>query len=165
MGDNIGQELTNLSESEQPSMSVVGAIEDILQGLYHEVGKDMAMKGNVVDVEDFVTLFKTQISDLKANSVIAKLGFEYSFRFEASGFARGIWLLWNKGSVVDKLDQVASEVKEPWMIAGDFNVIMCGEEIQGDFEPSLVGCNRFRSFVSQTQTSRFMISRTNVHAE
>ncbi|TYG73434.1 hypothetical protein ES288_D04G100400v1 [Gossypium darwinii] len=30
------------------------------------------------------------------------------------------------------------------MIAGDFNVIMCGEEIQGDSEPSLVGCNRFR---------------------
>ncbi|KAH1108521.1 hypothetical protein J1N35_012289, partial [Gossypium stocksii] len=31
MGDNMGQELTNLSESGQPSMSVVGAIEDIIQ--------------------------------------------------------------------------------------------------------------------------------------
>lgn len=32
-------------------MSVVGAIEDIIQGLNREVGEDMAMTGNVVDVE------------------------------------------------------------------------------------------------------------------
>ncbi|PPR81890.1 hypothetical protein GOBAR_AA38825 [Gossypium barbadense] len=51
MGDNTDQELTNLLESEQPSMSVVGVIKNILQWLNHKVGEDMVMTGNVIDVE------------------------------------------------------------------------------------------------------------------
>ncbi|KAH1064674.1 hypothetical protein J1N35_029661 [Gossypium stocksii] len=39
------------------------------------------------------------ISGVRAEAVIAKLGFDYSFRVEAVGFAGGIWLLW-KGVLV-----------------------------------------------------------------
>lgn len=46
MGNNIGQGLKNLSESEQSLMLVVGEIEYILHKLNREVGEDMAMKGN-----------------------------------------------------------------------------------------------------------------------
>ncbi|MBA0770170.1 hypothetical protein Gotri_018838 [Gossypium trilobum] len=39
----------------------------------------------------------------KADSVIAKVGFENSFRVEAMVFAEGIWLLWNDDIIVDIL--------------------------------------------------------------
>ncbi|KAK5840874.1 hypothetical protein PVK06_009779 [Gossypium arboreum] len=46
-------------------------------------------------------MFEVRISGARAEVVIAKLGFDYSFRVEATGFAGGIWLLWNEGSSVE----------------------------------------------------------------
>ncbi|MBA0637699.1 hypothetical protein Godav_025648 [Gossypium davidsonii] len=54
---------------------------------------------------DFVVLFEIRINGCKADSVIAKLRFENSFRVEAMGFAEGIWLLWNDDIIVDILKE------------------------------------------------------------
>ena len=40
-------------------------------------------------------LFEPWINGTKATRTIDKLGFTNSFRVECSGFAGGIWLLWN----------------------------------------------------------------------
>lgn len=44
---------------------------------------------------DLVALYETRISGARANSVVSKIGFEYSFRVEATGFASCIWIFWN----------------------------------------------------------------------
>ncbi|MBA0803124.1 hypothetical protein Gohar_013372 [Gossypium harknessii] len=56
-----------------------------------------------VEYKDFVILFEIRINGCKADSIIAKLGFENSFRAEAIGFAEDIWLLWNDDIIVDIL--------------------------------------------------------------
>ncbi|MBA0560840.1 hypothetical protein Golob_017716 [Gossypium lobatum] len=48
-------------------------------------------------------LSEIRINGCKVDSVIAKLGFENSFRVEAMRFAKGIWLLWNDDIIVDIL--------------------------------------------------------------
>ncbi|TYG61962.1 hypothetical protein ES288_D07G190900v1, partial [Gossypium darwinii] len=50
-----------------------------------------------------VALFKTRISGSKVDSTITKLRFNNSFRVEATGFARGIWVLWDDKTEVDVL--------------------------------------------------------------
>lgn len=52
---------------------------------------------------DFVALLETQLSGHRAETVIAKLGFDYSFRVEAKGFAGGIWLLWKGETSIEIL--------------------------------------------------------------
>ncbi|KAG8474224.1 hypothetical protein CXB51_033548 [Gossypium anomalum] len=47
---------------------------------------------------DLIGLLETRVSGVKANSIIAKLGFEYSHRVEAVGFSGGIWIGW-KGTI------------------------------------------------------------------
>ncbi|KAL4379850.1 hypothetical protein GQ457_02G019350 [Hibiscus cannabinus] len=42
-----------------------------------------------------VALFEPRISGRRADIIIAKLGFQNSFRVEAHGFSGGIWLIWD----------------------------------------------------------------------
>lgn len=44
-----------------------------------------------------MAFFETRISGSRAEIVITKLGFDYSFRVEAVGFVGDIWLLWREG--------------------------------------------------------------------
>ncbi|KAL1164344.1 hypothetical protein V6Z11_A06G063000 [Gossypium hirsutum] len=43
---------------------------------------------------DLVGLLKTRVSGVKADSIIAKLDFDFSHRVEAVGFSGGIWIGW-----------------------------------------------------------------------
>lgn len=43
---------------------------------------------------EIVSLLETRISGKRADETIASLGFNYSYRIEASGFSGGIWLGW-----------------------------------------------------------------------
>ncbi|MBA0729079.1 hypothetical protein Golax_020334, partial [Gossypium laxum] len=45
---------------------------------------------------DIVGLLKTRVSGDKNDLIIAKLGFEFSYRLEAVGFSGGIWIGWNE---------------------------------------------------------------------
>lgn len=117
-------------------------------------------------------------------------GLNTKFRVEATGFAGGIWLLWNESSSVElpkvhpqfiharihnwkcrrpflctvvyaspqpglrsqlwsQLDLIASKVNEPWLLSGDFNVIMCADERQGGVVTSKIGCSLFKNFFFQ----------------
>ncbi|KAK8664378.1 hypothetical protein V6N13_084171 [Hibiscus sabdariffa] len=53
-----------------------------------------------------------RVSGRKANAIIAHHGFTSSFRIEASGFAGGIWLMWND---IIELEVIA--VKEASMVS------------------------------------------------
>ncbi|XP_028783726.1 uncharacterized protein LOC114739817 [Neltuma alba] len=48
---------------------------------------------------DVLCLMETRISGTRAEGVIRKLGFSNWIRLEASGFAGGIWVLWNEDSM------------------------------------------------------------------
>ncbi|KAG8475227.1 hypothetical protein CXB51_032054 [Gossypium anomalum] len=52
---------------------------------------------------DLVGLLETTVSGSKADSVIAKLGFDFSHRVEAVGFSGGIWIRWKDTISVDIL--------------------------------------------------------------
>ncbi|MFQ6636848.1 hypothetical protein Gotur_013026 [Gossypium turneri] len=43
---------------------------------------------------DIVSLLEPRISRAKADTIIAKLGWDKSHRMEAVGFSRGIWIGW-----------------------------------------------------------------------
>lgn len=51
----------------------------------------------------FFCLFEPRVSGSKTDAIVAKLGFSKSFRVEANGFVRGIWLFWDDEVVVDIL--------------------------------------------------------------
>ncbi|KAK5832945.1 hypothetical protein PVK06_016753 [Gossypium arboreum] len=132
---------------------------------------------------DLLALFETRISGSKADSVVATMRFDNSFKVEATGFSGGIWLFWNDnlgGDILkfnsqfvhmriqirqnhssflcttvyaspqwdlrevlwDKLEAITVDVEEPWIMAGDFNVILSCEEMRGfyvhlEYEESL----------------------------
>ncbi|MBA0683687.1 hypothetical protein Goari_025324, partial [Gossypium aridum] len=85
------------------------------------------------------------ISGCKADTVIAKLGFDNSFRVEAFGFTGGFWILWNddigveilnvhshsRAQLWDKLSEISTVAQEPWLIVGDFIAILSGDEQKG----------------------------------
>ncbi|KAI9119114.1 hypothetical protein K1719_009789 [Acacia pycnantha] len=52
---------------------------------------------------DILLLLEPRISDAKADSVIKKLGFHNSHKVEASGFSRGIWILWSSNVTINIL--------------------------------------------------------------
>ncbi|KAK5812655.1 hypothetical protein PVK06_028092 [Gossypium arboreum] len=53
---------------------------------------------------DAMYFFKTQVSGIRADGIIVKLGFFNSFRIETKGFSRGIWILCSDNVFVDILD-------------------------------------------------------------
>ncbi|KAK8612913.1 hypothetical protein V6N13_104238 [Hibiscus sabdariffa] len=52
---------------------------------------------------DVFGLVEPCISGTKANSVIASIGFPYSYRIEATGYSRGLWLYWYNSVTIDVL--------------------------------------------------------------
>ncbi|KAL4302835.1 hypothetical protein GQ457_10G004410 [Hibiscus cannabinus] len=50
-----------------------------------------------------VALFEPRVSGQKANNIVSRLGSPHSFRIEAHGFARGIWLFWEESIMVELL--------------------------------------------------------------
>lgn len=48
-----------------------------------------------------VVILESQISGIKTDDFIKKSGFDKSYRVEANGFSRGIWLLWKDFFEVD----------------------------------------------------------------
>lgn len=60
--------------------SFIGRVKDVLAGK---------------NVSIFV-LLETRVSGVKADRIIRKLGFNTWIRLEATGYAGGIWILWNK---------------------------------------------------------------------
>ncbi|KAK5792754.1 hypothetical protein PVK06_033873 [Gossypium arboreum] len=52
---------------------------------------------------DLIGLLEIRVSGTKADSVIAKLGFEFSHRVEAMSFSGGIWIGWKNTIFVDIL--------------------------------------------------------------
>ncbi|MBA0608818.1 hypothetical protein Godav_020999 [Gossypium davidsonii] len=93
--------------------------------------------------------------DSRVDDVIEKLGFQNSFKIEAIGFSWGIWLLWSDNIKVDAidlhsqmfLDSIASSVKEPWILAGDFNSILDSLEHDGGVIRVKASCNFFKDFL------------------
>lgn len=51
-------------------------------------------------------IIEPRISGSKVDNVIAKMGFDNSYRVEAKGFYGGIWLLWKENKV--KLDIIST---------------------------------------------------------
>ncbi|MBA0799825.1 hypothetical protein Gohar_010314 [Gossypium harknessii] len=145
---------------------------------FSNLGKDtnqqpsMMAKGTIENTGKDPKQILMRINGSKADLVIAKLGFEKSFRVEATRFAGVIWLLWNDDISIDilkvksqfihmrirvagnitpflctaiyaspqhntrkklwnNLDVIAADVVEPWLLAGDFNVVLSCEERRG----------------------------------
>ncbi|KAA3472885.1 hypothetical protein EPI10_023308 [Gossypium australe] len=73
---------------------------EIIQRLSKEVGEDNVMIGGVSElffwnVQGCGHLRFYMISICKVGSIIAKLGFNNSFRVEAASFTGGFCILWN----------------------------------------------------------------------
>ncbi|KAK8609874.1 hypothetical protein V6N13_093284 [Hibiscus sabdariffa] len=52
---------------------------------------------------DVVGLVEPRISETKADSVIAAIGFPHSYRIEVAGYSGGIWLCWYHSITIDVL--------------------------------------------------------------
>lgn len=65
----------------------------ICQGCGHQWFHKILNEYNKEFHLDVVALFETRISGSRAEAVIAKMGFDYSFRVDAVGFTGGIWFL------------------------------------------------------------------------
>ncbi|WCJ37367.1 DNAse I-like superfamily protein [Euphorbia peplus] len=134
-----------------------------------------------------LVLVETKCSGILADNVIKKIGFDFSHRVEAIGFAGGIWVLWNnpiKISVLasswqfvhlqvqllhsdpflftaiygspnptrrkwlwDGLSSLAANIKEPWILARDFNAILTSEDKRGGSIRRMRGCPLFQDFM------------------
>ncbi|KAK8709256.1 hypothetical protein V6N13_060281 [Hibiscus sabdariffa] len=57
---------------------------------------------------NLVFLFETWISGRQADVAINRFGFSNSFRVEAQGFSRGIWVLWSDKVAVE-VDRVSNQ--------------------------------------------------------
>ncbi|MBA0758180.1 hypothetical protein Gotri_021201, partial [Gossypium trilobum] len=125
VGENTRQKPPSLTINNEPPLSIIEAVEEIIHGLHSHMGESSRMVDDVVVGDasglrtptiskflkeynrefrlDFVALFEVRISGVRVEAVIAKLGFDYSFRVELVGFAGGIRLLWKEGSSVEVL--------------------------------------------------------------
>ncbi|MBA0819629.1 hypothetical protein Gohar_025672, partial [Gossypium harknessii] len=113
-----------LEISKQPSVEVTMAMKKIVEGIERESGmkdsldvESMAVEIfgdeeglNVIDHPrfhnfvkeykrefslDLISLFETHVSGQRVDGIIGKLGYQNSFKIEASVFFGGIWLIWN----------------------------------------------------------------------
>lgn len=53
---------------------------------------------------NILSLLEPRVNGIRADGIIAKMRILNSFRVEANGFARGIWLCWNEEIHVHVLD-------------------------------------------------------------
>ncbi|KAF7842178.1 ribonuclease H [Senna tora] len=82
---------------------------------------------------DFVCLFETRCSGLKAANIIKRLGFQNNEIVDAHGYAGGIWVVWNK--------EITATC--------DFNEIAATNEQRGGAEPRLQRCIHFQSWINE----------------
>ncbi|MBA0704625.1 hypothetical protein Golax_016870, partial [Gossypium laxum] len=107
VGENTRQKPPSLTINNEPSLSIIEAVEEIIHGLHSHVGESSRMVDDVVvgdaSGDESLEDVDVRISGVRVEVVIAKLGFDYSFRVELVGFAGGIRLLWKEGSSVEVL--------------------------------------------------------------
>ncbi|KAI9099052.1 hypothetical protein K1719_024819 [Acacia pycnantha] len=110
---------------------------------------------------DIFVLVEPKISGVRADNVIKKLRFIHSHRVEASEFSGGIWILWSSKvslnillnqvqfvHMEEDLDQIATNLSSPWLLAGDFNAITNQDERRGGASRRAHGCPLFNSFIN-----------------
>ncbi|XP_039060743.1 uncharacterized protein LOC120204796 [Hibiscus syriacus] len=144
-----------------------------------------AFKGHFLNfIREFhpsvVAMFEARISGSNADRVISSLGFDRSFKVEAQGFRRDIWLIWKVNVEVNIIHMsnqsinmevqfqfttvYASPSKArrsnlwqhigninlrngiPWLIGGDFNVILSADERRGGALVHNCGSKAFSEF-------------------
>ncbi|KAF7831784.1 hypothetical protein G2W53_014117 [Senna tora] len=89
---------------------------------------------------DFMDLEPRQ-SGVQASNIIRKLGFQDHAVVEASGYAGGIWCLWDSSKLQvelnvrrelwENLKLMNLQITDPWLIGGDFNAFMYNHEKHG----------------------------------
>lgn len=62
------------------------------------------IKNIVRNYPNLLCLLETRVSGIRADGIIANLGYLNSFRVKANGFAGGIWVCWNEDLFVDILN-------------------------------------------------------------
>ncbi|KAI9115952.1 hypothetical protein K1719_012882 [Acacia pycnantha] len=87
------------------------------------VVKDMKFRYNL----DLVVNLEPRVSGSQASKIIKNWGFKHSVRMEVEGFSSGIWLVCpyeqKRRGLWEDFHEIAKNVTEPWLIAGDFNEI------------------------------------------
>ncbi|GMI67469.1 hypothetical protein HRI_000416200 [Hibiscus trionum] len=74
-----------------------------IQGAASSSFRDQLRRIRASSKPSIVALLETRISGQRADSIVSRLGFQFSFRVEAQGFSGGIWLLWNSDVKVQAL--------------------------------------------------------------
>ncbi|MBA0618349.1 hypothetical protein Godav_027711, partial [Gossypium davidsonii] len=121
-----------LEISKQPSVEVTMAMKKIVEGIERESGMRDSLDVESMAVEifgdekglngidhprfqnfvkeykrefslDLISLFETHVSGQRVDGIIGKLGYQNSFKIEASDFFRGIWLIWNRNVDIEIL--------------------------------------------------------------
>ncbi|KAA3474251.1 putative Transposon TX1 [Gossypium australe] len=78
------------------------------RGTGENIGRELNKIVSADNLTIPIEVARMRISGCKADLLIAKLGFENSFRVEAMGFVGGIWLLWNDDIIVDILKALSN---------------------------------------------------------
>ncbi|KAH1038646.1 hypothetical protein J1N35_040389 [Gossypium stocksii] len=92
----ISSNLSNEAEIEVLAEPVPSGLSDPcakFPRIFHEY--------NMEHKPDIVSLLETRFSGSKADKIITKLGFQFSNRLEAIGYAESIWIGWNKSIRVE----------------------------------------------------------------
>ncbi|KAL4362548.1 hypothetical protein GQ457_04G039580 [Hibiscus cannabinus] len=112
-----------------------GAIDPVTNRCFKMVGRKYA--------PEIFVIMEPRIRRTVADSFIRKSGFDFSYRIEATGFSRGIWILWRESISVDVLVVTKQFIHArctmagnaganiPWILGGDFNAISSSSERQG----------------------------------
>ncbi|KAA3476943.1 reverse transcriptase [Gossypium australe] len=80
---------------------------------------------------NIVCLFETRISRARANSIISKIGYHNSFQVEANGFAGALYTSLQptkRRKLWQILESLAVLLVSPWILAGDFNLVIDSSE-------------------------------------
>ncbi|KAG8494116.1 hypothetical protein CXB51_011832 [Gossypium anomalum] len=96
---------------------------------------------------DIVCLLEPRVSGPKANSIIGKLGFDFSHRIESVGFSGGIWDLgfvgssftWQRGSRYERLDRALAN--DAWILTFLQTLVYHLTRIKSDHRPILLKTN------------------------
>ncbi|MBA0653579.1 hypothetical protein Goklo_020739 [Gossypium klotzschianum] len=100
----IGNMIGTVAKIDQNTDSTSGG-QFVRLAAFIDLGKPLVSKVQIDGNFNVWSMNCQGINGCKADSVIAKLRFENSFRVEAMGFAEGIWLLWNDDIIVDILKE------------------------------------------------------------
>ncbi|PPD83329.1 hypothetical protein GOBAR_DD19744 [Gossypium barbadense] len=80
-------------------------MEGLVCNLERNPDKNVMVSNSQVVEEGMIVDDTNDVSRVKADGIITKIGYPDSFRVEANGFAGGIWLCWNNDIMVDILNR------------------------------------------------------------